>query len=167
LGHEPWAARAEMLTRPTAHRQPIACSWLPPAYKPGSVERLAPLGRSFLSECSHLHPQAAYPQRLCRGGQPLAAYLALLRLGFTLPPSLPRARCALTAPFHPCLFPRDEPLGHRRCVFCGTVRRATSHPATRPGITWQPVQRARTFLGRAPKDTRATVRPAAITMVEI
>ena len=32
---------------------------------------------------------------------------------------LPAARCALTAPFHPCL-----PLaGHRRCVFCGTFRR--------------------------------------------
>ncbi len=30
-------------------------------------------------------------------------YLALLRMGFTLPSVLPRARCALTAPFHPCL----------------------------------------------------------------
>jgi hypothetical protein len=28
-------------------------------------------------------------------------YLALLRAGFCLPPVLPRARCALTAPFHP------------------------------------------------------------------
>jgi len=28
-------------------------------------------------------------------------YLALLRVGFTLPRVLPRARCALTAPFHP------------------------------------------------------------------
>ena len=30
-------------------------------------------------------------------------YLVLLRVGFTLPPVLPPARCALTAPFHPCL----------------------------------------------------------------
>src|SRR2546425_9293486 len=30
-------------------------------------------------------------------------YLALLRAGFCLPPVLPRARCALTAPFHPYL----------------------------------------------------------------
>jgi hypothetical protein len=29
------------------------------------------------------------------------AYLVLLRVGFTLPPTLPPARCALTAPFHP------------------------------------------------------------------
>jgi hypothetical protein len=31
-----------------------------------------------------------------------ALYAVLLRMGFTLPPVLPRARCALTAPFHPC-----------------------------------------------------------------
>ena len=30
-------------------------------------------------------------------------YLVLLRAGFGLPPALPRARCALTAPFHPYL----------------------------------------------------------------
>src|SRR5207249_1625080 len=30
-------------------------------------------------------------------------YLVLLRAGFCLPPVLPRARCALTAPFHPYL----------------------------------------------------------------
>src|ERR1700679_3328781 len=28
-------------------------------------------------------------------------YLVLLQVGFTLPPALPSARCALTAPFHP------------------------------------------------------------------
>ena len=36
-----------------------------------------------------------------RGGPPLAAYLGLLAVGFTLPRSSPTARCALTAPFHP------------------------------------------------------------------
>src|SRR5678815_2726042 len=30
-------------------------------------------------------------------------YLVLLRAGFCLPPVLPQARCALTAPFHHCL----------------------------------------------------------------
>ena len=40
-----------------------------------------------------------------RGGPPLVPYLALLRVGFTMPPLLPGARCALTAPFHPCLCP--------------------------------------------------------------
>src|ERR1700761_6392437 len=29
-------------------------------------------------------------------------YLVLLRVGFTLPPPLQAARCALTAPFRPC-----------------------------------------------------------------
>ena len=32
-------------------------------------------------------------------------YLVLLRVGFTLPPTLPAERCALTAPFHPYLAP--------------------------------------------------------------
>jgi len=30
------------------------------------------------------------------------SYLVLLPVGFSLPPPLPAARCALTAPFHPC-----------------------------------------------------------------
>ena len=36
-----------------------------------------------------------------RDGSPLAAYLGLLAVGFTLPRPSPVARCALTAPFHP------------------------------------------------------------------
>ena len=36
-----------------------------------------------------------------RCGSHLAAYLALLRLGVTLPPLLPAVRWALTPPFHP------------------------------------------------------------------
>src|SRR5947209_9821425 len=39
------------------------------------------------------------------------SYLVLLRAGFCLPPVLPRARCALTAPFHP--YP-PSPFGLRR-----------------------------------------------------
>ena len=38
-----------------------------------------------------------------RCGSHLAAYLALLRLGVTVPPLLPAARWALTPPFHPYL----------------------------------------------------------------
>ncbi len=34
-------------------------------------------------------------------GSSFPPYLVLLRVGFTLPPSLPPERCALTAPFHP------------------------------------------------------------------
>ncbi len=39
-------------------------------------------------------------------------YSVLLPVGFTLPPPLPEARCAFTAPFHPCprdIGPRDTP----------------------------------------------------------
>ena len=36
-----------------------------------------------------------------RRGPRLFPYLSLLRVGFALPPSSPKARCALTAPFHP------------------------------------------------------------------
>ena len=36
-----------------------------------------------------------------RPGPGLSAYLVLLPVGFAVPPVSPRARCALTAPFHP------------------------------------------------------------------
>ena len=60
------------------------------------------------------------PTRSQRGSRHMGTYLVLLRVGFTLPPLLPVARCALTTPFHPCLFPRTN---HRRSTFCGTFRR--------------------------------------------
>ena len=42
------------------------------------------------------------PTRWLRTGRPKTPpYLVLLRAGFCLPPTLPPARCALTAPFHP------------------------------------------------------------------
>ena len=116
-------------------------------YKPGSVGGLATAGRSFLSARGRPRAPAAYPRRLDRDGPSLAAYLALLRLGFTLPPVLPRTRCALTAPFNPCLIPRF-PEGHRRCVFCGTVRRASRRAQALPGNL--PCG-ARTFLDRHPE----------------
>src|SRR5437764_6199645 len=34
---------------------------------------------------------------------PCRPYSVLLPVGFAVPPPLPEARCALTAPFHPCL----------------------------------------------------------------
>ncbi len=47
------------------------------------------------------------------------SYLVLLRVGFSLPRLLPIVRCALTAPFHPYLLPKES----RRYIFCGTFRR--------------------------------------------
>lgn len=53
----------------------------------------------------------------------LRPYAVLLPVGFTLPPLLPGARCALAAPFRPC--PRGVATLHGRFVFCGTF----------PGVT--------------------------------
>ncbi|TCS34267.1 hypothetical protein EDC15_104212 [Acetobacter aceti NBRC 14818] len=50
-------------------------------------------------------------------------YSVLLPMGFALPPPLPEARCALTAPFHPYLQPANRP--GRRSVFCGTFPEVT------------------------------------------
>ena len=44
-------------------------------------------------------------------------YSALLRVGFAMRAALPKPRCALAAPFHPCLCPLP---GHRRFALCGT-----------------------------------------------
>ena len=60
------------------------------------------------------------PTRSQRGSRHMETYLVLLRVGFTLPLLLPAARCALTAPFHPYLYPRTN---HRRSALCGTFRR--------------------------------------------
>jgi hypothetical protein len=68
--------------------------------------------------------------RHSREGDACCSYLVLLPVGFSLPPPLPAARCALTAPFHPCR-PPDIPDG-RRCTFCGTfpgVAPAGRYPA--------------------------------------
>ena len=57
-------------------------------------------------------------------GRGTLPYLVLLRVGFTLPPVLPPARCALTAPFHPYLDALTSVA--RRYIFCGTFRGLSS-----------------------------------------
>ena len=87
-------------------------------------------------------------------------YLVLLRVGFTLPPSLLPERCALTAPFHPYQdWPsRRTPFGPivraearttRRYVFCGTSRPRDLKPASRTLSGTLPCG-VRTFLPRQP-----------------
>jgi len=77
------------------------------ACKPGSVRALRrwtaiPLGRALLrasrDQPGRRRGNAPGPgfRRTCR------PYSVLLPVGFTLPPPLPAARCALAAPFHPC-----------------------------------------------------------------
>src|SRR6185312_4534479 len=47
------------------------------------------------------------------------SYSVLLPVGFAVPPPLPEARCALTAPFHP--YRGQHTTRPRRSVLCGTV----------------------------------------------
>ena len=71
-------------------------------------------------------------------------YLVLLRTGFTLPPPLPEARCALTAPFHP--YPASLRMTGRY-HFCGTFhglassRRYLASCPVEPGLSSLPIRR--------------------------
>ena len=73
--------------------------------KPNSVSRLRPCGLRRDDDHSSgpvITGGIKRPTRRLWTGRPVTPpYLALLRAGFCLPPVLPRARCALTAPFHP------------------------------------------------------------------
>ena len=104
-------------------------------------------------------------------------YAVLLPVGFTMPLPLPVARCALTAPFHPC-----RPEG-RRFAFCGTfpgVAPAGRYPAPcfRGARTFLPPCRSATgvkgshpavwrLLGRPPGHRRQSIHdrrgPAAVS----
>src|SRR5688572_3090775 len=86
---------------------------------------------------------------------PAPPYLVLLRAGFCLPPTLPPARCALTAPFHP-YSPKRQRREDERYIFCATG--PSSCPARAlPGAL--PCG-ARTFLSRLPFRTDISDRLA-------
>jgi len=59
-----------------------------------------PLGCASPRTSSDL-PGSLYVGHTLRPRARLLPYLVLLRVGFAVPPMLPPARCALTAPFHP------------------------------------------------------------------
>ena len=87
-----------------------------------------------------------------RGGPHLAAYLALLRLGVTVPPLLPATRWALTPPFHPYPPPLSGTAG-------GLLSVALSVAFRRPGVTWQSALWSSDFprcgLATAPRPSRS------------
>ena len=62
--------------------------------KPGSVV-------DNHSSAIHVTMYLKQPTRIQLRAATTDSYLVLLRVGFTLPRSLPTTRCALTAPFHP------------------------------------------------------------------
>ena len=77
-------------------------------FRSGDGVTIIPLGPRLLEGSSDLpgdlragSPLAIPAAHYSDGG--LSPYLVLLRAGFGLPPTLPPARCALTAPFHPYL----------------------------------------------------------------
>jgi AraC-like DNA-binding protein len=122
--------------------------------------RARPPGRSFLSEYGRPYPLAAYPRRLDRGGPPLAAYLALLRLGFAMPLPLPAARWALTPPFHPYLIPplARQAIGGLLSVALSVTRALRTRAQALPGSL---PSGARTFLDRQPQNQTGPVsRPS-------
>ncbi len=83
-----------------------------PACKPGSVPaRKANLHPRWMTiHLERMLPCASRDQPGRRTGKPVLEpkrapcrpYSVLLPVGFAVPPPLPEARCALTAPFHPC-----------------------------------------------------------------
>ena len=119
-----------------------------PACKPGSVwPELSPR-RDGHSSGTPVAGRLEQPTRATgptdkapRAKPARRSYSVLLPAGLALPPTLPPARCALTAPFHP--YP-DVPLtgASGRFAFCGAfpgVAPAGRYPAPRP-------YGARTFL---------------------
>ena len=79
--------------------------------------------------------RAVDAKRTCPLARARRPYSALLRVGFAMRAALPKPRCALTAPFHPCL---DLQAGHRRFALCGTFPRPPSEDSDRAGVTRHP-----------------------------
>ena len=85
-----------------------------PACKPGSVRRRANPPRDGHSSGTPVARRLQQPTRTTGPGHrsralarsPRRPYSVLLPVGFAVPLPLPEARCALTAPFHPCRHPR-------------------------------------------------------------
>jgi len=99
------------------------------ACKPGSVPSRTGWRQSFIWGGRRRPPRATYPEaRADRAPPPTQRPAACppirscSRRGFPCHRPSP-ARCALTAPFHPCRRTPRGALG--RCVFCGTFRRLT------------------------------------------
>ena len=122
---------------------------LPGGFRPAETEAAA--GSPSLARRAGTHAQPSGP------GRAFPPYLVLLRVGFTMPPSLPPERCALTAPFHP--YPR--PLGCGRYILCGTGRLAALKLQSRTLSGTLPCG-VRTFLSRIRASECGSGRPARL-----
>ena len=124
-------------------------------------------GWPFIWDVRRRTPRATDPSGGARGppdgpSQSRSAcrsYLVLLPVGFALPPPLPAARCALTAPFHPYRPCRPTKKGRRRgsaVCFCGTFPRVA--PAGRYPAPC--LRGARTFLTQPEECPLGRARPS-------
>ena len=106
-------------------------------------------GWPFLWDMPRGMPHATYPDGSPETGQ-RRPYLVLLPVGLAVPPPLPEARCALTAPFHP--YPGVA--ARRRCAFC------CAFPGVAPAGRYPApcLHGARTFL--QPLSRPAAIRPS-------
>jgi hypothetical protein len=133
-----WGKRASQCTRCQTVCKPGSVPPRHPAHRASRGNR----GWPFIWDVRRRTPHATDPSGGAKGppGSPgnaesaCRSYLVLLPVGFSLPPPLPAARCALTAPFHPCrpCNPTNGLAWARRYVFCGTfpgVAPAGRYPA--------------------------------------
>ena len=119
-----------------------------PVDKPGSVVDSHP-SRTPVTRCLE-QPTREPIRAACGLEKPMFPYLALLQVGFAVPLPLPAARCALTAPFHPC----RHPMG----VLGGLFSVALSVGSRPPGVTWHLALRSPDF----PPHPLLTVDEAAV-----
>lgn len=109
------------------------------------------LGRALLHASRDLPGCGAETRPGQAGARPVHPYLVLLPVGFAMPVPLPVPRWALTPPFHPYL---RFPEGGLLSVALSVTRYAFARAC--PGVTWQRVQGARTFLGATLVATRSS-----------
>ena len=114
-----------------------------------------PLGVQSPERSSSL-PAARCLATSLRDGTSLAAYLALLRLGFTEPSTLPPMRWALTPPFHP--YPRDTEVPTGAVCFLLHYPSREARAARAQALPGSLPCGARTFLGNT--STLALSRPS-------
>ena len=86
---------------------------------------------------------------------PCRPYLVLLPVGFTVPLPSPGARCALTAPFHPCR-PRRSEIGGSG----GLLSVALSLGSPPPGVTRHRVSVEPGLSSLDRRRSRAAIRPS-------
>ena len=131
-------------------------SYLESAYKPGSVV-------SNHSSRARITTCLKQPTRVQRGPRQRTPIWSCSEWGFPCRKLLPVARCALTAPFHPCLY--------QNMTIGGIFSVALSVGSRPPGVTWHSALWSPDFpplatwyhLGRYQEVTAAAAQPTLRT----